>query len=114
MATTTLTEIALEESTYVVTVDFVDQEGTAVTPNAASWTLTDGEGTIINGREDEAIETPSSTETIVLSGADLALQNDQNREFRVLQIRATYDSMSLTDLPLNGSASFYVNKLEAP
>jgi len=41
---------AVEKSSYFVTCRFRDEDGQAVTPDAAKWRLTDTLGTVINSR----------------------------------------------------------------
>lgn len=80
MAVTTISStISPEEGLRGIQVDFKDDAGNAVTPNASTikWTLSDkplhdGSATIINSREQVAI-TSASTIYITLEGDDLAL-----------------------------------------
>lgn len=92
-------EAAKERSTYIVTVPFVDEDGTAVAPTSATWTLSDDRGNIINSRENVAI-TPASTVQIVLTGADLALSENDNG-VRKLTVEAVYTSSLGSGLTLN-------------
>ncbi len=85
-----LTERANEGSTYVVQVDFVDEEGTATTPVTCQWTLFDGSLNVINNRNDVAL-TPDTTMYIVLHGDDLALTSEADN-VRYLHVEATYNS----------------------
>ena len=110
---TTLTSRAAEESTFIVTAVFKDEDGDLVVPNAGTviWSLTDKDGTIINSREDVS-ETSASTINIVLSGDDLALANqDNSEEERRVTIYAEYDSTLDNDLPIRGVAIFTVVNL---
>lgn len=108
---TTLTSRAAEESTFIVTAAFKDENGVAVVPNAGTvtWTLIDtSTGDIINNRENVAI-TSASTINIVLSGSDLSLVSQSNsEEERRLTIQAEYDSVLANDLPIKGVAIFMV------
>jgi hypothetical protein len=108
-----LTTNAEEQSTYAVTVAFKDDEGTAVVPNSATWTLTDQDGAVMNSRLDEVIS-PASSVTIVLQGDDLALDTDEiGSGRRILTIEAVYDSNIGSNLPLRESAAFTVLDLKA-
>ena len=110
---TTLTSRAAEESTFIVTAVFKDEDGDLVVPNAGTviWTLTDKDGTVINSREDVA-ETSASTVNIVLSGDDLTLiDQDCLEEERRVTIQAEYDSVLENNLPIKGVAIFTVVNL---
>lgn len=95
----------------VFDVSFFDEDGTAVTPSAATWTLTDDHGTVINSRSAVAL-TLAPVATIVLSGADLAA-SDPLRLNRRLLVEWTYDSTAGTNLPGKHEASFDVDDLVA-
>ena len=101
---------AVEKSTYFPVASFFDEDGNAEDVKTLTWTLTDILGNIINEREDVEVTNPSSVETIVLSGDDLALfANDRLR--RIITFNATYDSDLGSDLPLNGAAEFTIVQL---
>lgn len=106
---TELSAHAIDQSTYIITVAFTDEEGAAVTPNAITWTLTGGGGGIINGREDETI-TPAPSLSIVLFGDDLDYSDGSER---ILMIEATYDSDLGSDLPLRDQVRFSIDNLIA-
>jgi hypothetical protein len=74
MARVKLTTEAVEESTYVITLAFANKAGAAVTPDSATWTLTDGAGTVINSRSGVTIAPLAASVDVVLSGLDLAMQ----------------------------------------
>jgi len=101
---------AIEDSTYVVTAAFTDEDGNDVTPNTVTWTLTTTNGTVINSRQDVS-ETPGTSVDIVLSGDDLAIGS--NGQHRILTVEATYDSSYGTDLPLKARCSFKIESLVA-
>ena len=105
---TTLTTQAVEESTFVVTAAFTDEDAVAVVPKTAVWTLSDKDGTVINGRLDVTISPLAASVDIVLSGDDLAIADGKTRK---LTIKATYDSDAGTDLPLNDELSFQIQRL---
>jgi len=110
MAATSLSN-AIEESTYVVTVDFTNEDGDALEVKSVTWTLTDVSGNVINSRENEEA-TPGSSVNIVLSGDDLAIIPDVSNK-RILTVDAVYDSSYGTDLPLKGRAEFTIEDLTA-
>ncbi len=107
-------EYAVEKSSYFVTVSFKDEDGVAVVPKSATWTLTTEDGTVVNSRDEFSIS-PASEVTIVLSGDDLALSTgfSGNAENRVLTIEAVYDSDLANDLPLRDQLIFPVYNLLA-
>lgn len=109
-----LTSLALEESTYVITASFTDEDDAAVVPNAdtITWTLTDLDGTVINSRAAVAV-TSASTITIVLSGDDLALQASDDSGVRKLLVEAEYNSSIGSNLPLNDEVQFTIDPLVA-
>jgi hypothetical protein len=109
----TATVKAKEQSTLVLTVYYWDENGTAVTPNAVTWTLMDESGTTINSRSAVSISSPSTSNDITLSGDDLAFQTGESGEAaRYLRIDATYDSGSETDLPLKDHVLFYIMEVK--
>lgn len=111
---TKLTTDAPEKGTFPVDLAFTDENGDAVSPDTLTWTLTDMDGTVINSREDVAVSSPSSSETITLSGDDLALSSeDSEYEERMLIIKGTYTSDLGSGLPLRGGVIFSVVKVES-
>jgi len=110
-AITQLPIYAVEQSTYEIDVTFSTRGG-LFAPNAGlTWTLTNAQGAVINGREDVAIDS-ASVVTVVLSGDDLALFSSQPAQ-RFLTIKGTYNSDAGTNLPLKGQAQFTVVNLVA-
>jgi predicted NAD/FAD-dependent oxidoreductase len=79
-------------ATIVVTIDFTDEEGVAVVPNEITWTLSDGEGNIINNREEVEVASPASSIAILLTGDDTPAGTDSKR---IIKVRATYESAML-------------------
>ena len=89
---TTLEVKALEDSTYVVTAAFTDEDGSAVVPNTVTWSLKDKSGTVVNERT-AVDETPASSVDIVLSGDDLDPGTpDSDVGVILLTVTAPYDS----------------------
>ena len=66
---------AVEKSSVGIVVSFTDEDGVALIPTTITWSLADLNGAIINSRTDIAIAVPAATQTVVLSGDDLALKN---------------------------------------
>jgi hypothetical protein len=112
MAISTLTTVAREQSTYVVTCAFTDETGEPATPTELTWTLTDLAGAVINSRRDVAVaaEDLADTVDIVLSGDDLAV-SDAVQAQRLLTIEGTYTSSAGEDLPLKDAIRFNIDPL---
>ena len=91
MAITTLTEIAKAGGTYVVGVSFSDEDGNSVTPDSATWTLTDSDGDVVNNRQDVNISSLSESIEILLQGADLTTGGRSLAELK-FTISALYQS----------------------
>lgn len=108
--TTKLATLIPEKGTARFTATFTDDTGSAATPTAVTWTLTDKIGNVINSRED-VTATAGSTVTIVLSGADLAIGS--NGRDRILTIEGTYNSDAGSGLPLKTEAHFQLYDLKA-
>jgi len=107
---------ANEKSTLGIVIDFTDDDGAAVAPTSATWTLTDNSGNIINSQEDIVIASPASSETITLSDNDLQiLSNETTLENvgRRFLIEAVYDSSLGTGLSLRDSCFFVIRNLAA-
>ena len=104
---------AKEQSTYVVTASFYDEDGNLVVPDTIKWTLSNLGGMIINSREDVIIAVPVSQVEIVLSGDDLAIfgSDISSTPKRLITVEATYTSALGANLPLNGSATFVLDAM---
>jgi len=100
---------ALELSTYIIAVSFLDEDGTPVSPNTLIWTLTDSAGNVINSKENVSVFGLATVVDIVLSGSDL--RTTTTGETRILTVRATYDSDAGMNLPLNAEVSFAIKNL---
>jgi hypothetical protein len=106
---TDLSVDAIEESTYVITAAFTDEDDNPVAPNTGLvWHLTNPDGDIVNSREDVSI-TPATTVTVVLQGDDLAIASDIEK--RIFTIEGTYDSTLGAGLLLKDAARFNVVSL---
>ena len=108
-----LTLHAAENSTFVVTVSFLDESGVAVNPNSVEWTLQSSDGTVINNRKDVVISTPSETEDIALQGDDLLILSSENGEnvMRELTVEFLYNSDIGSDNPGANSVCFWLDRL---
>lgn len=87
---------ANEESTFFVTCTFKDEDGNAVTPSSIVWSLRNGAGNIINGRDSQVISSLASVVVITLTGDDLDRGTGPER---YLTIEAVYgaDNLPLVD-----------------
>lgn len=65
----------------------------SVTPLTMYWTLRDSGGTVINSRTAVEVTSPTDSETIKLSGDDLAIFTDEpsDRPRRYFRVYGTYD-----------------------
>lgn len=103
---------ATEDSSYVVTVNFEDEDGDPVTPDSIDWTLRDDDtGSVVNSREDVAVAVPASTIYIVLYGDDLEPLTLDSKKL-LLTVSAVYDSALQNDLPLVAECYIWVDALE--
>ena len=110
---TTLRETATENSTYIVSVTFTNEDGNAVTPaSAVNWRLMDSAGTQISSGQ----ETAAASVTIVLTGANIVVSSaERGTAFLTLVVSTTYDSAAGNGLSLVDTARFpVVNVLDVP
>jgi len=70
--------------------NFIDENSDPVTPVSAKWSLTDMEGTTINGRTDIPISSPQPTDELLLEPSDTTTNSLTGS--RILTIDFTYDS----------------------
>lgn len=111
---TQITTLVQEKGTAKFTVAFTDEDGNAVTPTAATWTLTDSKGNVINSRSAVVISSLSTSVTILLSGADLALSTTTTAAHeRHLTIEYTYNSSAGSGLPGKAVAIFHIEDFVA-
>jgi len=105
---------AVEGSSLGITVSFFDDDGNAETPDSANWTLTDGDGTVINEKEEESISNPSTSNTITLSGADLDLLATETGEVAVRRfvVQAVYNSDLGNNLPMVEAVAFSIRNVK--
>jgi hypothetical protein len=114
MTTTKLTTHADERSSYILIVNFYDENGAAATPLSAVWTLTDLNGVVVNGRKQVEISPLKAASYIPLRGMDLGIERGfTGKELdRMVLIEATYSS-EFGVLPLNGECRLTIDKLKA-
>ena len=97
-----------DKSTCVVSASFFDSAGNPATPTSLTWTMTNGAGSVVNGRSAVLVAAPSTSVDIVL-GADDTDHEDGER--RIIVFDAIYNSTEGNDLPLRGAASFRIEDL---
>lgn len=107
--TTYLTVRPVEEGVFVLTIPFVDEDDAAVTPNSATWTLSDQAGAVVNSREDVTISPLASSVEIALTGADLALAGYAGLA-RVFTLTYTYTS-TLGEITTHAEVRFVISPL---
>ena len=73
-----LQQPAAKEGVYGIQISFLDASGDPVVPKTLSWSLTDGEGDVINARKDVAVAIPAASVLIVLRDDDLAIIDQQD------------------------------------
>lgn len=108
--------VAQENDTFSIIVDFTYSNDSALTPNTLTWTLTDLDGNVINGRSAEDL-TPASTITVTLTGDDLGVTSTEFAESgdfvtRSLFLDGTYDDadLGLSDLHISKEVRFSIYK----
>lgn len=109
-----LSDHAYQEGTYVVNFSMTDESGNSIAPVTLSWSLHTKDGTIINLRTDVDINSPATSNDIVLQGDDLQiLMAEESSEYveRRVTFKATYDSSLGTDLPANREIAFILENL---
>ena len=105
---TLITTEALPNNTIGLTLNFTDEAGSAVVPNAGNvWSLTDTQGNIINSRSDLDI-TEASSVTIALTGDDLAATGVYDDGIRFVVVEGDYDSDLGNGLSLNATHQFVI------
>jgi len=101
-------ETAIEQSSFKVSVTFYDESGNAVSPDTMTWTLTDEDGSVVNERENVTISDPSSSESILLQGDDLAVDGNDKVK-RKITFEGTYTSAEFgAGLPLIDESTFTI------
>jgi hypothetical protein len=94
-------------------ITIVDENGDALIPTAATWTLTDLEGNVINSRTDVAISPLASEMTVLMSGDDLQIADETNEyEIQLFSFEGTYDPGDASAVPITESGEFPVYNME--
>ena len=89
---TRLTTKAREEGTYMITYAPTDNNGDAISPETLQWTLLDVNNAVINSRDSISVSSPDTSNTIVLTGDDLAIDSDGISVVRKILFKATYNA----------------------
>lgn len=100
-----------EKGTFLATVSLTDETGASATPSAATWTLTNTAGTVINSRSAVSL-TPAASMKIVLSGDDLAV-TDSGDLVRYITLEFTYTSTNGSGLKAREVVRFTIENLLA-
>jgi hypothetical protein len=108
MASILLEDHAEEEGTFHIICTFDDEDGVDCAPSAIAWTLSDGDGNILNGRDAVAVGSPATSVTITLQGTDLSIVAGQTNE-RLFLIKWTYNSTYGAGLINYKQASFIID-----
>jgi len=109
---TVITTPVVKNSTAFVTINFKDEDGQAVAPKSATWTLMTLSGVIVNDREAVVIDTPiASTIVITLSGDDLAISKGKQIQERVFLVEGIYDSVEEDDVSIVDFLQFPVKNV---
>jgi hypothetical protein len=107
-----ISTVADEKSTYIITCDFADELGAATVPDSIVWSLTDNDGTVINSLN-QISETPAASVDVVLSGDDLQILTGEsaNIVIRRFTVEWTYTSDAGSNLPGKVEAYFPLENL---
>ncbi len=100
----TLNDIATEGSTFVATCTFTNEAGESITPaSAVLWRLLDNKGVELSN----GTESAGSSVDIVITGADLAIDNiTKELHWLTLVVSTTYDGTLGNGLALVDTAKF--------
>ena len=111
MPTTITDPRATEQGTYIINIQFEDEDGTSFIPNEAYWTLLDADGDIVNDREEVEISDLATSIDIVLTDEDLVVvANTLDKRFLVIE--GLYNSNQGDDLVFRDQAIFYIDRLK--
>lgn len=106
-----ITTPASENGTFGVRVGFKDDNGDAIVPTSIFWKLSTEAGEVVNNRSAESVAVVSSSITIVLSGADLAIISGTDTGIRVVTVWGIFNSDLGSNLPYTGEARIIVENL---
>lgn len=96
MSIQVLEVVAHELGSITMIIPFRDENGSAVTPDSATWSLSTPDGTIVNSRENIVLSGPTSDEEVVLSGNDLEILDGDEQETRHFTVKWTYGGSGRT------------------
>lgn len=110
---------AKDGSTYIIEVSFFDHNKEPATPHTIEWSLFDGNGAAVNGREKVSVF-PISKFQAVLFGPDLDadIGTSKAHKTRRFYVRALYsaiiDGVAYDDLPVTDAVEFFIEDLPEP
>lgn len=99
---------AADKGTIVIRASFSDEDGQNIAPKTLIWSLFNGDGEIVNEKEEVTPASLAATMDFLLYGDDLAREDGSRRKF---VLEATYDSTLGSDLPLNAACKFSVDDI---
>ena len=87
-------DVVNEQTTYIITADFTDQDGAATTPSSGSYRIDDiTDGVITEVKGDTAFIPTETSHDIEITPNENALVNPENQmEYRLMTVRFTYGS----------------------
>ena len=101
---------AREENSYTVVCTFTDEDDSGCVPNTLTWTLTDMDGNVLNGRDAVSVSPSATAENILLAPTDTTIISGQNNK-RLFLVEWTYDSDYGTGLYGKEQAIFVIDDL---
>lgn len=104
--------VAEEQGTYVLDLEFKDEDDEPVVPTSINWSLTTLDGEVVNSRSEVDLSPPASEVNVVLSGDDLQLLTHKSSfSWRLFTVKALYNSDLAPGLSINKAVRFKVRNL---
>lgn len=107
---------AVEESTAILEISFMDTDESPVVPYSATWTLSDLDNVVINSRSAVPLYPLASTFNIVLNSEDLKLPDPSTKATRTRRVlvEASYNSTAYGNgLMLREEFEFVIRDLKS-
>ncbi len=110
--TITMSKTAVEKSTFIIPISaFYDDNGTGLTPDSITWSLHDGDDSVVNSKSAVSV-TAATAIDIVLSGSDLAIA-DNSKASRYVTVEYTFTSTAGSALPGKQAIWFDIQPLNS-